>query len=123
MDPRELHFTDINKPENIDKIYLVLINTTPPRKFFVQYKGDNRFIYFRIEGQGSQRQMADNDAIFPNSFAANGDDVSFVEFNLPMDIFNKFFMYEAAGGKRKTYKKRRTSRRTKRNYKNKKVKR
>lgn len=117
MDNKELHFRDIENPENIGKIYLVLINTTPPRKVFVQYRGDNNFIYFRINGFELQRQMSDNDIIFPDSFAANGNDVSFVELKLPMEIFNKFFMYEPMGGKRKTYKKRKTRTMTKKNYK------
>ena len=95
-----------------------MINTTPPRKTFVQYRGDNNFIYFTLIGEGLLRRMADNDLIFPDSFAENGDDVSFVELKFPMEIFNKFFMYEPMnGGKQKTHKKRRTSRKTKRNYK------
>ena len=124
MDNKELHFRDINHPENIDKIYLVLINGRYPRKLFVQYKGDNKFIHFKIEGHQIRQRQDDMNVVFPNNFAENGDDVSFIEFKIPMDIFNKFFILEPAGGKRKTYKKRKRRRMTKKNYKtNKQVKR
>jgi hypothetical protein len=112
---QELKFNDINNdPSNVGKIYLGFIeNAVPTRKFFVKYDGDNRFVYLN-----SNREVP---AVFPDQFADNPNDVTFVEIKLPQVIVDKIISHGAYyGGNRKKTRKTRRKRLNKRKKSNRK---
>jgi hypothetical protein len=86
-------------------------NAVPTRKFFVKYDGDNRFVYLI-----SDREVP---AVFPDQFADNPNDVTFVEIKLPQVIVDKIISNGAySGGKRRKTRRKRLSKRKKSSRKN-----
>ena len=105
---QELKFNDINSdPNNIGKIYFGFVeNSRPTRKFFVKYDGNNMFQYINSIGEIP--------AIFPDQFADNPDDVTFIEIKLPETIIDEIISHGAySGGKRRKTRRKRLSKRKK----------
>ena len=104
MDSKEIKFTDLTE-NDAGKIYLVLIDDDSPRKVFVRYNGGNNFSYFTLDAKNEVQIK------FPEQFAADQNNVSFVKMNLPQEIINRFIKHGAYyGGKNKRTKSRKTRR-------------
>ena len=87
------------------KIYLAVVSSpnSRSRKIFVQYNGDNNFLYYALDG-------TEMPVSYPDDFHAENETIEFYEMNLPEVVIhelNKEFQYgyPETGGKRKTHKK------------------
>lgn len=109
-----LQFENIkSNTENIDNVYLAVTNTTPPRKVFVRYDGNNNFTYFlNIDPNISININDEVQITYPTDFHSENETISFYEMPITDDVAKMIqrFGTQYAGKKqsRKTRKTRKT---------------